>query len=135
VGSLKIMPYQEELMNQREFIRSLLQWIENNLGQDLHLDEVSRRSGYSRWHLQRLFRQHTGFSLAEYIRQRRLTESALLLLNSNEAILQVAMNYGFDTQQAYTRTFKNYFRVTPGQLRRQRRVEPDRLLFPLAMAS
>jgi len=134
VGSLKIMPYQEELMNQREFIRSLLQWIENNLGQDLHLDEVSRRSGYSRWHLQRLFRQHTGFSLAEYIRQRRLTESALLLLNSNEAILQVAMNYGFDTQQAYTRTFKNYFRVTPGQLRRQRRVEPDRLLFPLAMA-
>jgi AraC family mar-sox-rob regulon transcriptional activator len=135
VGSLNIMPYREELMNQREFIRSLLQWIESNLGQDLHLDEVSRRSGYSRWHLQRLFRQHTGFSLAEYIRQRRLTESALLLLNSNEAILQVAMNYGFDTQQAYTRTFKNYFRVTPGQLRRQRRVEPDRLLFPLAMAS
>ncbi|EJL89967.1 helix-turn-helix domain-containing protein [Pantoea sp. BIGb0393] len=122
-------------MNQREFIRSLLDWIENNLGHDLHLDEVARRSGYSRWHLQRLFRQHTGFSLAEYIRQRRLTESALTLINSDEAILQVAMSYGFDTQQAYTRTFKNYFLVTPGQLRRQRRVEPDRLLFPLAMAS
>ncbi|WP_312243134.1 helix-turn-helix domain-containing protein [Pantoea sp.] len=122
-------------MNQREFIQSLLEWIENNLGQDLHLDEVARRSGYSRWHLQRLFRQHTGFSLAEYIRQRRLTESALTLLNSDEAILQVAMHYGFDTQQAYTRTFKNYFRITPGQLRRQRRVEADRLLFPLAFAS
>ncbi|WP_205951531.1 helix-turn-helix domain-containing protein [Pantoea stewartii] len=122
-------------MNQREFIRSLLEWIESNLGHDLHLDEVARRAGYSRRHLQRLFRQHTGFSLAEYIRQRRLTESALTLLNSNEAILQVAMNYGFDTQQAYTRTFKNYFMMTPGQLRRQRRVEPDRLLFPLAMAS
>lgn len=121
-------------MNQREFIRSLLQWIESNLGQDLHLDEVSRRSGYSRWHLQRLFRQHTGFSLAEYIRQRRLTESALTLLNSDDAILQVAMNYGFDTQQAYTRTFKNYFRITPGQLRRQRRVEPERLLLPFAVA-
>ncbi|WP_256844936.1 helix-turn-helix domain-containing protein, partial [Pantoea sp. Ft-CA_14] len=63
-------------MNQREFIRSLLEWIESNLGHDLHLDEVARRAGYSRWHLQRLFRQHTGFSLAEYIRQRRLTESA-----------------------------------------------------------
>ncbi|ADU67685.1 helix-turn-helix domain-containing protein [Erwiniaceae bacterium L1_54_6] len=122
-------------MNQSQFIRSLLDWIEDNLGHDLHLDEVARRSGYSRWHLQRLFRQHTGFSLAEYIRQRRLTESALTLLNSDEAILQVAMSYGFDTQQAYTRTFKNYFRVTPGQLRRQRRVEPDRLLFPLAVAS
>ncbi|NIF22725.1 MULTISPECIES: helix-turn-helix domain-containing protein [Pantoea] len=122
-------------MNQSEFIRSLLEWIENNLAHDLHLDEVARRSGYSRWHLQRLFRQHTGYSLAEYIRQRRLTESALSLLNSNEAILQVAMNFGFDTQQAYTRTFKNYFRVTPGQLRRQRRVEPDRLLFPVAVAS
>ncbi|CRH27783.1 Multiple antibiotic resistance protein MarA [Pantoea ananatis] len=126
---------QENTMNQREFIRSLLEWIESNLGHDLHLDEVARRAGYSRWHLQRLFRQHTGFSLAEYIRQRRLTESALTLLNSNEAILQVAMSYGFDTQQAYTRTFKNYFMVTPGQLRRQRRVEPDRLLFPYAMAS
>ena len=48
----------------------VLDWIENNLGHDLHLDEVARRSGYSRWHLQRLFRQHTGFSLAEYIRNR-----------------------------------------------------------------
>ncbi len=122
-------------MDQREFIRSLLEWIEDNLGHDLHLDEVARRSGYSRWHLQRLFRQHTGFSLAEYIRQRRLTESALTLINSDEAILQVAMNYGFDTQQAYTRTFKNYFRITPGQLRRQRRVEPERLLLPFAVAS
>jgi len=134
VTSLDILPTPEEVMNQREFIRSLLDWIEDNLGHDLHLDEVARRAGYSRWHLQRLFRQHTGFSLAEYIRQRRLTESALTLINSDEAILQVAMSYGFDTQQAYTRTFKNYFRVTPGQLRRQRRVEPDRLLFPLAMA-
>ncbi|MCE0490269.1 helix-turn-helix domain-containing protein [Pantoea sp. Mb-10] len=121
-------------MNQREFIRSLLDWIENNLGHDLHLDEVARRAGYSRWHLQRLFRQHTGFSLAEYIRQRRLTESALTLINSDEAILQVAMSYGFDTQQAYTRTFKNYFSVTPGQLRRQRQVAPERLLFPVAVA-
>lgn len=122
-------------MNQRVFIDSLLTWIESNLSQNLHLDEVARRAGYSRWHLQRLFRQHTGFSLAEYIRQRRLTESALLLLNSNQAILQVAMNYGFETQQAYTRTFKNYFRMTPGQLRRQRRLEGGRLLMPLAPAS
>ncbi len=44
-------------MNQREFIRSLLEWIESNLGHDLHLDEVARRAGYSRWHLQRLFRR------------------------------------------------------------------------------
>jgi AraC family mar-sox-rob regulon transcriptional activator len=116
-------------MREDQFIHSLLVWIETNLDKNLNLDEVALRAGYSKWHLQRLFKRKTGVALAQYIRQRRLTESALALLNTDMSIVSVVEEFGFDTQQTYTRTFKKYFQVTPGQLRRSKRVKPERLFF------
>ena len=55
-------------MNTGAFIHDLLDWIDNNLDSRLDIETVSRRAGYSKWHLQRLFKEHTGSPLAEYIR-------------------------------------------------------------------
>jgi len=63
----------------KSFTRDLIIWIEENLDKKIILDEVAEKSGYSKWHLQRLFRQETGMKLATYIRERRLSESAILL--------------------------------------------------------
>ncbi|STU91721.1 multiple antibiotic resistance protein MarA [Klebsiella pneumoniae] len=51
----------------------------------LSLEKVSERSGYSKWHLQRMFKKETGHSLGQYIRSRKLTEIAQKLKQSNEA--------------------------------------------------
>ena len=56
-------------------IHSILSWIEDNTESPLSLEKVSERSGYSKWHLQRMFKK-TGHSLGQYIRSRKLTECA-----------------------------------------------------------
>ena len=66
-------------------IHSILDWIEDNLESPLSLEKVSERSGYSKWHLQRMFKET--HSLGQYIRSRKMTEIAQKLKESNEPIL------------------------------------------------
>jgi len=60
-------------MNQINIISDLIKWIEKNLEQPLSIDAVAEKSGYSKWHLQRMFKKVTGQILGTYIRHRRLT--------------------------------------------------------------
>ena len=66
-------------------IHSILSWIEDNTESPLSLEKVSERSGYSKWHLQRMFKRDRPF-LGRYIRSRKLTEIAQKLKQSNEPI-------------------------------------------------
>ena len=112
-------------------IHSILSWIEDNLESPLSLEKVSERSGYSKWHLQRMFKKETGHSLGQYIRSRKLTEIAQKLKQSNEPILYLAERYGFESQQTLTRTFKNYFDVPPHKYRITNVPGESRYLHPL----
>ena len=100
------------------FIRDLLAWIDNNLESRLDIGTVSRRAGYSKWHLQRIFKEHTGYPLAEYIRAQKLQRSVERLTHSDEPILNVAMALGFDSQQSFNRSFKRQYGQAPGAWRR-----------------
>lgn len=105
-------------MNTGAFIHDLLDWIDNNLDNRLDIDTVSRRAGYSKWHLQRLFKEHTGYPLAGYIRAQKLRKSIERLTHSDEPILNVAIALGFDSQQSFNRSFKRQYGLAPGAWRR-----------------
>ncbi|MBL1477187.1 helix-turn-helix domain-containing protein, partial [Klebsiella pneumoniae] len=77
-----------------------------------------RRAGYSKWHLQRIFKEHTGQPLGEYIRAKKLQKSIERLAHSNEPILNVAIALGFDSQQSFNRSFKRQYGQAPGVWRR-----------------
>lgn len=102
----------------KSFTRDLIIWIEKNLDKNIRLEEVAARAGYSKWHLQRLFRNETGISLATYIRRRRLSESAVFLKMTDLPIVRVAELCGFEEQQAFTRAFSQHFGQPPGRYRR-----------------
>ncbi|WP_315315615.1 helix-turn-helix domain-containing protein [Pantoea vagans] len=101
----------------KSFTRDLIVWIEDNLDKKITLDEVAEKSGYSKWHLQRLFRQETGMNLATYIRERRLSESAILLKMTGAPVIHAAAQFGFTNQQAFTRAFTRYFCQPPARYR------------------
>ena len=122
-------------MNTGAFMHDLLDWIDNNLDSRLDIESVARRSGYSKWHLQRMFKKETGHSLGQYIRSRKLTEIAQKLKESNEPILYLAERYGFESQQTLTRTFKNYFDVPPHKYRITSVPGESRYLYPLKHCS
>ena len=106
-------------MSHDDFIRDLVEWIDTHIEGKMDLDTVADRAGYSKWHLQRMFKQHTGYALGEYIRERRLKKSAERLARGGEPILDVAISFGFDSQQSFNRSFKRQFGQSPGAWRRQ----------------
>lgn len=105
-------------MDQVGIIKDLLTWLDNHLDRPLTLDHVAAKSGYSKWHLQRMFKEVTGWALGSYIRQRRLTLAAFDLRITRKSILEIAIQYHFDSQQTFTRAFKKQFNQTPANYRR-----------------
>ncbi|GAB7195154.1 MDR efflux pump AcrAB transcriptional activator RobA [Dickeya oryzae] len=105
-------------MDQASIIRDLLNWLEGHLDQPLSLDNVAAKAGYSKWHLQRMFKDVTGHAIGSYIRARRLTKAAVALCLTSRPILDIALQYRFDSQQTFTRAFKKQFAQTPASYRR-----------------
>lgn len=99
------------------FVEELIEWVEIHLETRPNLDEVARISGYSKWHLQRKFKRITGIQLATYIRSRILTRAAVALRITNRSIIDISDELGFDSQQTFTRMFKQRFGITPNRYR------------------
>ncbi|WP_416414213.1 helix-turn-helix domain-containing protein [Pantoea sp. App145] len=105
-------------MEYHSFMHSLLVWIENNLTTPLSIDHIAYKSGYSKWHLQRMFKEITGQSVGTYVRGRRLSRSAIALRLTSRSILDISAVYQFESQQSFTRAFKKQFRETPSRYRK-----------------
>lgn len=101
-----------------------LQYIEDNLTRDYTLEEVAEAANYSMFYFHRLFTSHFNETLAGYIRKRRLSEAARVLLNTSTPIARLARLYGFKSQEAFTRAFLRYHQTTPGRMRLTR-ATPD----------
>ena len=100
-------------------IHTALDFIENNLLNDFDISEVSAVAHYSKFHFMRIFKMMTGDKLGDYIRKRRISESAIDLVESDLSILNIALKYQFESQESYTRSFKSVFDVTPGFFRKR----------------
>lgn len=94
---------------------SLLDWVDDHLSEELTLQRVADKAGYSRWHLQRVFREENGMPLARYIRRRRLTVIYNAMLNSNwrEGLVNLPEYAYFNDQQTLCRAFKAQFGFPP----------------------
>ena len=96
--------------------------IERNLHHDLSLGGVADVCGVSRFHLAHAFGDATGLAVMEYVRRRRLTESAYALAGGAQDIMEVALDYGYGSHEGFTRAFKAYFGKTPDEVRRSESV-------------
>lgn len=88
--------------------------------EDLNVPSVCEKAGVSRWYFQRIFKGVTGDSIGDYIRKRRLSLAALALTGSERPVLEIAIEHGFESQEAFTRAFKSHFGSTPAQFRKSR---------------
>ena len=98
-------------------IQQMVEWIDNHLDENLSVDRISSKSGYSVWHFQRKFVQLTGLNVYEYVRVRRIINTAYILTRSRKRILEVAVENGFNCQASFTRTMRDLTGYTPGQIR------------------
>lgn len=105
-------------MTNKEVILKSVRFIELNLKNDINVFEVSREVCYSLYHFIRLFQSITGFSPKNYIQQRRLSEAALELKNTNKKITDIAYDYQFGSPESFSRSFRRQFRINPIEIRK-----------------
>ena len=86
----------------------------------LTLQRLSRDMGYSAYHATRKFREIAGIPLRDYLR-RRLAFALKKVRDSDRTLLDIAVDYGFSSHEAFTRAFKTLYSVTPGVYRRDPR--------------
>jgi len=101
-----------------DLLESVLNEIEKRIKEDINADFLAEISGISSVHLQRLFKFAFKQPLGTYIRSRKLTASLENLVNTGSRILDIALDYGFEYEQSYVRSFKREFGVTPGVIRK-----------------
>ncbi len=94
-------------------------FIESHFAEDISLDDIAAAAGLSRYHLSRVFGLSAGRSISAYIRGRRLSGAALDLANGTSGILEVALEAGYGSHEAFTRAFREQFGVTPESIRKQ----------------
>jgi AraC family transcriptional regulator len=94
-----------------------LEYIEANIDKPPSPADVASQVGFSAYHFHRVFSALLGESVTQYIRKRRLARAAERLRSSTDAIMELAVDSGFDSQEAFTRAFKRMYGTTPGQYR------------------
>lgn len=100
-------------MDYIEPVNHAISYIEDNLTQTITIEDVAAKIGYSRFHFHRLFLTILGETPARYIRKRRLSEAACELVNSKRSVLNIALDYQFQSQEVFSRAFKKMFGFSP----------------------
>ncbi len=99
-------------------INRVLNIIEDNILENYTLEEFARLTGYSKFYLSRSFKVATGYGLFEYIVARRITLASEYLLHTDIPIIEISMMLGFQSQEAFSRKFKDIYYFPPGKYRK-----------------
>ena len=107
------------MMDERiEAVQRMQDYIAGHLDVEISMADLAEAARYSPWYAHRLFREHTGYGPAEYIRRMRLAQSALRLKAEHARIIDVAFDLGFSSVDGYTRAFRKEFGINPGEYAR-----------------
>lgn len=101
-----------------EIVQCMIEWIEEHLDQSRILQKVSREAGYSPWYCSVIFHDVTGMTLKNYVAGRRLSLAAVAIRDTEERILDIAVKFGYSSQEALSRAFKERYGCTPAAYRK-----------------
>lgn len=101
-----------------ERIGDAISYIENNITEKLTIDDIAKQAYVSPFYFQKGFSMLCGFTVGEYIRQRRLTLAGSELMATDSKIIDIALKYGYDSPDSFTRAFTRFHGVTPAAVRK-----------------
>jgi len=101
-----------------ENISKAIRYIEDNITEDLTIELIAKQAFVSPFYFQKGFAMLCGFTVGEYIRQRRLTLAGSELVATDGKIIDIAMKYGYDSPDSFTKAFTRFHGVTPTAARK-----------------
>lgn len=112
-------------------VEAVVDYIEDHLDGKLELEIIATVIHYSKYHLHRMFSKTVGITICDYVRRRQLTEAAKLLVFSQKSIIDIAFMCGYESQQAFTSSFKSMYKLSPVKYREKQNYYPLQLRFVL----
>ncbi len=103
-------------------------YIEQHITEPITLYMLAQTAGYSPWHSVRIFKELTGKTPFEYIRALRLSRAAVKLRDEETRIIDVALDFVFDSHEGFTRAFSRQFGVSPRSYGKKK--QPIKLFMP-----
>lgn len=105
-------------MNWSECISRAIEYIENNLTKDITIEDIANYLYISSFYFQKGFSIVCGCSISEYIRNRKLSLAGYEILNTDNRIIDIALKYGYDSPDSFTKAFTRFHGCTPTEVRR-----------------
>ena len=106
------------IMENKELITKAIEYIQKNPKENLSLESIALEAGFTLTYFDLLFRNHTGYSPVQYSRVYKLTRSALVLRRFPEkSILDIALDFGYQSPESYSRAFKSFYGISPSEYR------------------
>lgn len=99
-------------------LKKTLNYIEENLENDIDIEKIAGDVYVSPYYLRKGFGIITGYSIGEYIRNRRLYEAAEAICSSDRKIIDIALKYGYETPESFTKAFTRFHGATPAAVRK-----------------
>lgn len=100
-------------------IETMVEWIEDNIMNHPTLSEMSEAVGYSPYYCSAKFHEAVGMTFKQYVAKRRMGLAMEDVKNTNERFLDIAIKFGFSSQEAFTRAFVSEYGCTPFQYRKK----------------
>ena len=100
-------------------MQNAIDYIEKHLTESISYKEIAKQSFSSSFHFQRVFSILCGHSVGEYIRNRRLTMAGKDLQNSDKKIIDIALKWGYENPDSFSRAFANFHGITPSEARKK----------------
>lgn len=107
-------------MKSIECLQAAVEYIEDNIYEKVNISEIANQAYMSEHTFTELFASITGFSVAEYMRHRRLTLAVEEILHSNDKIIDIAYRHGYESPESFSRAFKRFHGLSPVQIRKQK---------------
>ena len=98
-----------------EGIQESIDYIEQNLTEELDIEDIAKKAAVSSFYYQRIFGALCGMTVGEYIRARRMTMAAQEFSCSDHKVIDIAMKYGYDSPDSFTKAFQRFHGITPTQ--------------------
>ncbi|MGI5896538.1 MAG: helix-turn-helix domain-containing protein [Oscillospiraceae bacterium] len=104
---------------QQQAVAAAISYMKSHLSERVTLEQTALAAGYSKYHLERLFRQQTGQTVHRYLQQLRLAYAAEQLRTTRKPVVEIALDACYESQPSFTTAFKQRYGVTPQVYRQQ----------------
>ena len=114
-------------MGQEGIVLNIIDYLDHNLTEEITIDSIAGKFHFNRFYLMKMFKKVTGITILEYVNHKKIIGSLSDVVNTDDKILKIALNHGFNSQEYYSEMFTKVLGISPSEFRKQAPIDPKNL--------